>query len=82
MEAAAASFDGDSGTIALNLCTERCDASEAAGWIRTGRKVFQVRDAVGESAEQGIAMRDAFVAGQAKAAEQVMGRCDDTGRCG
>ena len=60
-----------SGAGAVDFCAQRLHAGEGRGAIGAGGEVGEARSAFGEAAEHGVAMADGFVAGQAKAADDV-----------
>ncbi len=60
------------------MCAQVFGAAQAAGAVRAGGEVAQARCARGVRGEQCVAMRDALVAGQAKAAQQVARRRDNS----
>ena len=77
----AGDFDGVcAGSI--YLCAERLHAGEGGGAVRAGGEIGEARSALSEAAEHGVAMADGFVAGQAKAADDVSSGTDEAFLCG
>lgn len=56
---------------AIDLCPELNHTGERGSAVSAGGEIGEVRSALGETAEHGVAMADGFVAGQAKAADDI-----------
>ena len=69
LEVAAGAFYGDAAILLPYHFSAECGgAAQAAGTVRAGRKIGEARGAAGQCSQQGIAVRDALIAGQAQTA--------------
>ena len=59
--------------VAFPLHTQRAQAAERAGAIGAGRKILQARIAFRDPSQQGVAMRNRFIARQAHRSAQAFG---------
>ena len=66
------------GAGAVYFCAERLHAGECRSAVGSGGEVGEARSALGEAAEHCVAMADGFVAGQAKAADDVSSGMDES----
>lgn len=62
---------------AAYLCAQLFHAGECGGAVGASGEVGESRSAVSEAGEHGVAMADGFVAGKAKAADDVMSGTDE-----
>lgn len=72
----AGDLDG-SGARAIHLCAEVRHADKGGSAVGSGGEVGEARCAIGESAKHGVAVADAFAAGQAEAADDVASGTDE-----
>ena len=77
-DAATDAVDFNAAVIELaDFCAEGLHAGEGGGAVGAGGEVGEARGALSKCAEQGVAMADGFVAGQAQGAEDVARGADD-----